>query len=279
MKIDGKEIALKIYENLKKKVEELHQKNINPHLAVILIGNNPSSESYVAQKRKWAEYIGATVTIYQYPDDIAHEAIRNKLLQLNQEPTVHAILIQRPVPSQINIQELVNLTDPQKDIDGFHPDSPYTLPLPLAVVKILEDIHQQETANFYEWLRAQSIIIIGKGETAGKPIVNYFTKLNIPFNQIDSKTPNPEELTKTADIIISAVGKDETVKPENIKRGVILIGVGLFKGADGKLHGDYNEETIQDKVSLYTPTPGGVGPVNVAMLMQNLLTATERQTS
>lgn len=284
MKLDGREIALAIYENLKKRVEVLQKKHmpqVTPHLAVILIGNNPSSESYVAQKRKWAEYIGAQVTIHHYPESISHEEVQHKLLQLNHDSDVHAILIQRPVPSQIDIKQLVQLTNPQKDIDGFHPDSPYTLPLPLAVVKILEQIHKQQSTNkeFLSWIRSKTIIVLGKGETAGRPIVKYFHKLSIPFTQIDSKTEKPEELTRTADIIISAVGKENTIRPEIIKAGVILIGVGLFKGTDGKLHGDYNEQTIENLASFYTPTPGGVGPVNVAMLMENLITATERQTS
>lgn len=284
MKVDGRQIAQEIYLQLKDRVEKLQQKNIAPHLAVILIGNNASSESYVNQKRKWAEYIGAIVTIHHFPESVSHERVQEKLLQLNQDPTVHAILIQRPVPPQIDIQQLVKLTNAQKDIDGFHPDSPYTLPLPLAVVKVLEEIYRQKFAdtqfehnNFYNWLRSKTIVVLGKGETAGKPIGDYLTKLDIPYTQIDTKTPNPQEKIKTADIVISAVGKEHAIKADMLKNGTIVIGVGLFKGNDNKLHGDYDEQSIEPITEYYTPTPGGVGPVNVAMLMENLLTATEKQ--
>jgi methylenetetrahydrofolate dehydrogenase (NADP+)/methenyltetrahydrofolate cyclohydrolase len=286
MKIDGKQIALQIYENLKNRVGELHKKGITPHLAVILIGNNPSSQSYVAQKRKWAEYIDALVTIHHYKETVSHEEIRNKIQQLNQDATVHAILLQRPVPPQINENELELLINPQKDIDGFHPDSPYTLPVALAVIKILMYIYKekfpggetsQEKSEFLTWLKNQKIAILGKGQTAGQPISNYLTKLNVSFHKIDSQTINPVEITTSADIIISAVGKENIITPHNSKLGAILIGVGLFKGNDGKMHGDYNEEAIKDTAEFYTPTPGGVGPVNVAMLMDNLITATERQ--
>jgi 5,10-methylene-tetrahydrofolate dehydrogenase/methenyl tetrahydrofolate cyclohydrolase len=198
------------------------------------------------------------------------------------------------------------LTDPQKDIDGFHPDSPYTLPLPLAVVRILEEVHsslqgdivpsprenkgtkktslalegegQGEGEEFKTWLQSQHIALLGKGPTGGGPIIEYFKTLNVTPHLIDSKTKNPHDILKKADIVISAVGRENTIKSEQLNQGVILISVGINRNKENKLHGDYDEEQIKDIASYYTPTPGGVGPVNVAMLWENLLTATEKQT-
>ena len=285
MEIKGRDIALKLYEGLKRRVGELQRKGVTPQLAVILIGNNPSSESYVAQKKKWADYIGAKVTLYRYAEDVAYEQVKKKLEELNVDTAVHAILIQRPTPKQIHLSELELVTDPQKDIDGFHPDSPYILPLPLAVEEILKfcfyTLKQNQDNNarndFLDWLKSKNIVILGKGETAGKPIIDYFNALQIPFTLIDSKTSQPKELTQRADIAISAVGRKNVISTDAIKKGVILIGVGLFKGEDGRLHGDYEEEAVKDVAAYYTPTPGGVGPVNVAMLLENLVTAAERQ--
>lgn len=211
--------------------------------------------------------------------------------ELNNDKDVHGILIQRPVPSQIDEEKLTASVAPKKDIDGFHPESDFTLPLPLAVVKILEEIfktlnEKRKVQNnnseifhkeFQKWIKKQKIAVLGKGMTGGGPISKYLIKLGLDVSLVDSKTPDPETVTKKADIIVSAVGKPKIIRPENIKKGVILIGAGIFRGENGKLQGDYDEEEISDTASFYTPTPGGVGPVNVAMLMDNLIKAVKNQ--
>ncbi|HZE86906.1 MAG TPA: bifunctional 5,10-methylenetetrahydrofolate dehydrogenase/5,10-methenyltetrahydrofolate cyclohydrolase [Methylomirabilota bacterium] len=280
MKLIGKDIAEKIYVNLRKRVGELKKKNIIPHLVVILVGENPASMAYVLQKQKNGEEIGAKVTVLRYNESVTTEELSEKIKLLNDDPFVHGILIQRPLPTHIDIGKLELLTNPEKDIDGFHPNSPYTLPLPLAVVKILEEVYALKTkgrmaAGFVNWLQAQNIVVTGKGPTGGGPIITYLKTLNITPHIIDSKTPKPQGLLNHADIIIAAVGRENMIKPEMLKKGVILIGVGILRGKDGKLHGDYNEEDVQKIASYFTPTPGGVGPVNVAMLIDNLLTATD----
>ncbi len=308
MRIDGKEIAEKIFEELKVRVEKLKERNIISHLAVILVGENPASIAYVTLKQKKGEAIGAKVNLIKYEIDVTTETLAAKVKKLNANLKVHGILIQRPLPPQINVEELELLTDPEKDVDGFHPDSPYTLPLPLAVVKILEEVYLSLRANkksealpagrqespetkiaasatpprndeFLNWLKSQNIIVLGKGPTGGGPIIKLLNKLGATPTIIDSKTENPKDLMKNADIIIGSVGRENMILPENIKTGVILIGVGILKGADGKLKGDYDPEKIKDIAGYYTPTPGGVGPVNVAMLFENVLTATEKQSS
>lgn len=288
MKVDGRQIAAKIYEKLQSRVGELKKTGITPHLTVILIGKDPASVTYVNQKQKWGKFIGAKITILRFSESITIEELTKKIQQLNTDLDNHAILIQRPVPEQIDTKTLALLVNSQKDVDGFHPDSPYTLPLPLAVVKILEEIYKipltpfikggAEGGGFISWLKSQEIVILGKGATAGGPILKYLNQLGVNPTQIDSKTPSPEELIKKADIAISAVGKPNTITPEKIKKGVILIGVGIFRGEDEKLHGDYDEACIKNIAGFYTPTPGGVGPVNVAMLLDNLLNTTEKQT-
>lgn len=299
MRIDGKEIAEKIFADLKIRVSKLKEKKVVAHLAVILVGESPASVAYVTLKQKKGEAIGAKVSLIKYQPDITTEELVKKVEELNDDPSVHGILIQRPLPPQIDVEKLELLTDPEKDIDGFHPSSPYTLPLPLAVVKILEEIYLSLRVNkmseaipekiaaspsaprndkFINWLKSQNVVVLGKGPTGGGPIIKLLNKLGANPIVIDSKTENPEDLMKKADVIIGSVGRENVILPENIKKGVILIGVGILKGKDGKLKGDYDEEKIKDIAGFYTPTPGGVGPVNVAMLMENLLTATEKQT-
>ncbi len=285
MKLSGKDIAEKLYGELTERVEKLKKQNIVPHLVVILVGEHPASVAYVTLKQKKGEEIGAKVTVLNYKTSVTTEELEEKVKLLNIDPYVHGILIQRPLPDQIDVDKLEMTTDPQKDIDGFHPDSPYTLPLPLAVGKILEEICELQTTkrgvtdSFNQWLQKQNIVLLGKGPTGGGPIIKYLEKLSVTPHLIDSKTKEPEKLMKQADIVISAVGRENMVKAETLKKGVILISVGINRGENNKLHGDYNEKKIQDIASYYTPTPGGVGPVNVAMLMENLLTATERQTA
>lgn len=296
MRIDGKEIAEKIFEDLKVRVNKLEEKNTVPNLAVILVGENPASVAYVTLKQKKGEEIGAKVTIHKYEITITTGELEKKVKELNSDKSVHGILIQRPLPAQIDVERLELLTDPEKDIDGFHPDSPYTLPLPLAVVKILEEIYIQchpeqgegsiidssakpQNDKFETWLKSQNIVVLGKGPTGGGPIIKLLKELGVSPTIVDSKTENPTELIKNADIIIASVGRENVVKPESIKKGVILIGVGILRGEDRKLKGDYDPEKIKDIAGFYTPTPGGVGPVNVAMLFENLLTATEKQTT
>lgn len=306
MKVNGTEIATKLYEDLQTRVNKLKKKNlpagrhgVTPHLVVFLVGENPASVAYVTLKQKKGEDIGAKVTILRYDTSVTTKDLAEKVKLLNDDPYVHGILIQRPLPDQIDVEQLELLTNPEKDIDGFHPDSPYILPLPLAVVKILEEIHKLEGAkrtsfaetkelkeknlkktsdSFLVWLRNKNIVVIGKGPTGGGPVLEYLISLKVIPHIIDSKTKNPDALMQAADIVISCVGKPNIVTHDKIKKGVILISVGLFRNKDNKLSGDYDVAEIEDKASYYTPTPGGVGPVNVAMLMENLLTATEKQT-
>lgn len=281
MKIKGVEIAERIYQNLEKRIAELKIKNIVPHLAVILVGENPASVAYVTLKQKKGEAIGAKFSLIRYETSVTIDELLEKIDALNQDKKVHGILIQRPLPEHIDVQKLELTTNPAKDIDGFHPESPFILPLPLAVVKILEEVHRlkNQDEDFINWLQSKNTVVLGKGPTGGGPVIKLLNKMGVSPVIIDSNTKNPNHLMKKADIIISSVGRENVVKPESIKKGVILIGVGILRGEDGRLKGDYDPAKIENIAGFYTPTPGGVGPVNVAMLWDNLLTAAEHQST
>ncbi|MDO8583133.1 MAG: bifunctional 5,10-methylenetetrahydrofolate dehydrogenase/5,10-methenyltetrahydrofolate cyclohydrolase [bacterium] len=262
MKIDGKQIAQKILEELKVKIQKL---NIIPNLAIILVGDDPASIVYVNQKKIKAELIGAKTTIFNLKSTIQNSELEELIDKLNKNSSIHGIIVQQPLPPQINIEEITQSIDPQKDVDGFHTQSKFEPPIADAVLEILKPYS----------LKTKKIVIIGKGETGGKLIIQAFKKTGISPIVIDSKTENPQDLTKIADIIISAVGKSDVLKADMIKKGAILISIGMHKCQDDKLHGDYDENQIKDIASFYTPTPGGVGPVNVAMLLKNLVNAAE----
>lgn len=276
MKIDGKLIANKVLEELKTKAEKQKGKNIIPHLAIILIGNDPASISYIEQKDLKAEQIGAKTTIKHLSSDTSQPKLLKTIQQFNNNNNVHGIIVQRPLPSLIDSQMIKFAIDPKKDVDGFHPQTNFQPPILSAVLKILEKAYASTFGielRSADWLKSKKIVVAGKGETGGQPIINGFKKMGIKAVIIDSKTLDPSAITKSADIIISAVGKPKIIKSSMIKKGVILVSIGLHKGLNGKLHGDYEEKEIENIASFYTPTPGGVGPVNVAMLYKNLLKA------
>jgi len=302
-------------ETLKEKLFPADRNGIAPHLAIILVDKNPASLAYVNQKKLKGKIIGAKITVKRISQNITQAKLLKTIKQLNNDSNIHGIIVQRPLPPSINTNEISLAINLNKDVDGFHPNSKFQPPITLAVLRILEEVYWKKSearnpkhetnsnvqntnfqnkflsfghlnfdivssfdirySNFVSWLSSQKIVIIGKGETGGRPIIDILRKMGVQPIVIDSKTSNPQKLTKKADIIISAVGKENVVSKEMLKKGVILIGVGLYKGRSGKMQGDYDEEKIKNIASFYTPTPGGVGPINVAMLLQNLVSATE----
>ncbi|MBI3984591.1 MAG: bifunctional 5,10-methylenetetrahydrofolate dehydrogenase/5,10-methenyltetrahydrofolate cyclohydrolase [Candidatus Levybacteria bacterium] len=271
MKIDGKVVAEEILENLKERVEKLKERKVTPHLYIITFGTNPQTESYLKQKLLRAKQIGAKTTIKKFPVKVSPKTVFSLIENLNKDKKIHGIIVQRPLPKQIDEEKISLAITLPKDVDGFHPHSKFAPPVGLAVLKLIEDTLGNQ--DIYEFLKSKKIVLIGKGITAGKPIINLFKRLNIKVKIVDSKTKDRKKIIKSADIIVSSVGK-RIIKKEDLKRNVLLIGVGMHT-LNGKLKGDFDEEDIKDKVSFYSPTPGGVGPVNVTMLMKNLVEATE----
>jgi len=281
MKIDGKQIAAEILTNLKLRVDKLSGKGITPTLAVILMGDEHSSIEYIKQKELKASEIGATTMVYRFENSVSEKEIEELVRELDKDPKINGIILQRPAPKTINVQKLEELISPAKEVDGFGSHPIYPVPVAQAVFVILKKTLEEsgEKINFENWLKSKKIVILGKGETAGKPIIDLFIENGVRPNIIDSKTQNKDELIKNADILISAVGKAKAFDFTLVKKGTILVGVGLSMSAEGKLQGDFKNEDAENLASFFSPTPGGVGPINVASLMENLVKATEHQSA
>ncbi|MFH1186988.1 MAG: bifunctional 5,10-methylenetetrahydrofolate dehydrogenase/5,10-methenyltetrahydrofolate cyclohydrolase [Candidatus Levyibacteriota bacterium] len=281
MKIDGNIIANKILQELKKKVDCLKKKNILPHLAIILIGENHPSKAYVNQKKLKGELIGIKISIHDFNNDISLSKLKSFVEKLNNDSNIHGIIIQRPLPLQIDEMETRKMVSIKKDVDGFLPNSKFNEPIAKAVLEILNIIfadiqavkNQEEgltCKTINAWLKLKKIVVVGKGDTGGRPVINLFKKMKIAITIVDSKTKAPSEIIKSADILISTVGKP-VIKSNEVKKGAIIIGIGMRKEKNGKLTPDYNQEEVAKIASYYTPVPGGVGPVNVVMLLRNLI--------
>lgn len=281
-RIDGKEIAEVIIVKLKKRVVMLTASKINPTLVVILVGDNPASLSYIKQKQRAADRIGIKVILEQHEvkSPRSPKLLRTLIKKYNSDSAVHGIIVQRPLPDEMGDQSaILNTINPAKDVDGFVPGSAFEVPVSTAVVKILQYAKLDkfdQLDQFVQFLKSRKIVVIGRGETAGAPIARLLTnKYGCQPEVVHSRTPNPDEVINTADIVISCVGKARVLHTGNVKPGSILISVGIWRDNEGKLHGDYEEDEIAGLASAYTPTPGGVGPVNVACLMENVLLAAQ----
>lgn len=273
MIINGREIASEILEDLKNRVEKLKEKNVTPHLYIITLGKNSESTSYIKQKILKAEIIKAKTTVKKLSEKTTTDELISLIKKLNSDKKINGIIVQRPMPKTIDEKKIALAINTKKDVDGFHPHSKFMVPVALAVLKAIESIiDDQDIVNF---LKSKKITVIGKGITAGKPIINLFEKFKIKIKIIDSKSKERKKILKASDIIISAVGKSGIVTKDDLKKGVILIGVGLHLEKDQKFYGDYNQDEISDKAGFYTPTPGGIGPLNVSMLLKNLVKAAE----
>lgn len=273
MLIDGKQIAAEILQDLKSRVENLKKRGVFPKLAVVLMGDEESSAIYVRQKELKAKEIGATLEIFKFDETVTNNEVETLVKKLDADLKIHGIILQRPAPKQIEIEKLEQFISSAKEVDGFGTNPIYEVPVAQAVLLMIKKTCGKK--EFFNWLGSKNIVVLGKGQTAGGPIINLLTKKGLSPTVIDSKTVNKDSILQNADIIISAVGKQNIINSSNIKKGVILIGVGMHM-EKGKLCGDYREKEISDIASFYTPTPGGVGPVNVSMLLKNLIEAAEK---
>lgn len=287
MKIDGRKIAAGVLKDLKVEVKKLKKKKIIPHLAVILVGNDAASISYIKQKQQAVKKIGAKVILHHFKKTPPYQKIAEYIKELSNDPGVHGVIVQRPLPPSLSAQSLIGRISLKKDVDGFLPKTPFTPPIGLAISKILGHIYFHEilkrrtpredfSKKLLSFLKNKKIVLIGRGETAGQPIAETLSKNRLNFIIINSQTEHPEEYIKQADIVISTVGKPGIVKPGDLKPGVILVGIGI-RTEKHKLKGDYEEGEVSKIAAYYTPTPRGTGPVNVACLMQNLIFAAELQ--
>lgn len=272
MEINGRELQLKLLNDLKFEIVSLKKRGVEPCISIVTLGPEDSWEAYVAQKLKLAERLGIKTKFINLKPKTTEEIIR-VVEELNRDNSVHGLIVQRPFPTGIDTEKVIQSVSEDKDIDGFLKNSQFEVPAWLAVKHILT--HIAVLLNFPDLaslLSNQSILVVGKGETAGTPVIEGLRKIGFDPTIIDSKTEDREEFFKNADVVISAVGKKNIIPVEILKEKSILIGVGIH-GEDGKLTGDFDQKKAFEKNLIYTPTPGGVGPVNLAFLFKNLIQA------
>lgn len=278
--LDGKELSKKVRQNLKEEVKKLKQKGIVPKLAVIMVGDNSSSEVYVKNKSRACIKTGIDFEEFLLEQKTTEGELLALIEKLNQDEKVHGILLQSPVPKQIDINRAFRTIRPDKDVDGFHPINVGNLVIgedcfisctPFGVMKLLEEYNIE--------LEGKNAVILGRSNIVGKPMVQCLLAENATITVCHSKTQKIKEIVKNADIVISAIGKPHFVTGDMIKEGSVVIDVGINRLEDGTIVGDVEFETVSQKASYITPVPGGVGPMTVAMLLQNVVKATKIQNS
>ena len=274
--IDGKKLAKEIRENLKIKCEELKERGIEPKLAVILVGNDKPSQIYVKNKSKACEEIGIKFEEYLLDENITQKELINLIEKLNKDNTIHGILLQSPIPEQLDINEAFRKILPEKDVDGFNPVNVGKLVLnqdtfvsctPYGIMKMFEAYNID--------LTGKNVTIIGRSNIVGKPLIQCCLNKNATVTICHSKTKELKEHTKKADILIAAIGKSKFITEDMVKKDAVVIDVGINRDENGKLTGDVDFENVEKKASFITPVPGGVGPMTIAMLMNNVLKATK----
>lgn len=272
--IDGKELAKKVRKELKKDVEALKAKGINPKLAVIMVGNDPGSTVYVRNKSKACEKVGIEFEEFLFDEKTEEAELLDLIDKLNADDSIHGILLQCPVPKHIDVNKAFRRISPNKDVDGFNPINVGNLTIgedafisctPYGVVKMFEE-YNIET----EGKRA---VILGRSNIVGKPMIQCMLNKNSTVTVCHSRTQNIGEVIKEADIVIAAIGKPNFVKADMVKDGAVVIDVGINRLEDGTITGDVDYENVAPKASFITPVPGGVGPMTIAMLLNNVVKA------
>lgn len=270
--IDGKQISKEIKEELKIEVEHLKQQGREICLAVVQVGNNPASTVYVNNKKKACAYIGIRSESYELPETITERELLELVERLNTDEKVSGILIQLPLPKTLNEERILRAISPEKDVDGFHPVSVGRLWLgekgflsctPAGIIQLLKRSGIS--------IEGKECVVVGRSNIVGKPMAALLLRENATVTIAHSKTRNLKEVTKRADILIAAVGHQQMIDDTYIKEGAVVIDVGMHRNAQNKLCGDVDFEKVKEKASAITPVPGGVGPMTIAMLMNNCL--------
>lgn len=273
MKVSGKEVAEEI---LKKLEKEIKYKNLKPKLAIILAGSSPASRLYVINKLNSSQRVGIDSKLFEFSNK-ENDKVLQTIKKLNKDKRVHGIIVQYPVYENLNFDDFAQIIDPQKDVDGFLENSPYFGATALGVWEMLSAFAKHEGfKNVKNFLAGKNIVLLGKGKTAGGPTRDLLKDEGIEFILIDSKTENPNQIIKNADVVISATGKKNIINGSNIKKGAYVIGVGVGKEG-GQIYGDINEKEISKKAKLYCPTIGGIGPLTVACLLRNVVKSSLRR--
>ena len=276
--IDGKAVSKKVKEDVKAECEQLKAKGIIPGLAVIIVGDDPASQVYVHNKEVACEACGFYSVKYALPAETTQDELNALVDKLNKDDKINGILCQLPLPSHLDDKEVINRIDPLKDVDAFHPvnvgaimigDYNY---LPCTPAGVMELIHSTGID-----VSGKKAVVIGRSNIVGKPMAMLLLHENATVEITHSRTRNLADITKEADILVAAIGKAKFVKADMVKDGAVVIDVGMNRDENGKLCGDVDFEDVKDKCSFITPVPGGVGPMTIAMLMKNTLTAAKIQ--
>lgn len=268
--IDGKLISKQIKDELKAEVAELKEKGKEVCLAVIQVGNDPASSVYVGNKKKACEYIGIKSLAYELPEETTEAELIELIEKLNADDSVNGILVQLPVPAHINEEKIINTISPLKDVDGFHPASVGALSIgqkgfvsctPAGIIQLLKRSDVD--------IAGKDCVVIGRSNIVGKPMAMLLLRENGTVTVCHSKTKNLKEVCRRADILVVAIGRPKMIDADYVKEGAVVIDVGIHRMDNGKLCGDVDYESVEPVASAITPVPGGVGPMTIAMLMNN----------
>lgn len=268
--IDGKAISAQIKEEVKSKVHALAEQGIQITLAVIQVGNDPASSVYVGNKKKACEYTKIRSLAYELPEDTTQEKLLSLICELNERSDVNGILVQLPLPKHISEDLVISAISPKKDVDGFHPQSVGALCIgrkgfisctPAGIIQLLKRSNIE--------IAGRECVIVGRSNIVGKPMALLMLRENATVTVAHSRTKNLQEVCRRADILIVAVGKPKMITAEYIKEGAVVIDVGIHRNENNKLCGDVDYEAVAPKCDAITPVPGGVGPMTIAMLMNN----------
>ena len=274
--LNGREIAKDYRANLERQVSELKEKGVTPNLTVVIVGNDGASLSYVKSKNKAAENIGMESGIVHLEEDATEEEVLKTVESLNQDKNVHGILVQVPLPKQVDENKVLDAITPEKDVDGFNPvnigklytgQETFVPCTPLAIMELLK-----HTGS----LEGKEVAVIGCSHIVGQPVAKLLTDQNATVTLMHSRTKDMISKIKDFDVVVSAVGKPGLLTGADIKEGAIIIDVGNTV-VDGKLVGDVDYESASEKASYITPVPGGVGPLTITMVLNNTLLAANRQ--
>lgn len=270
--LDGKMVASKVRQNLKLEVEDLKREGIVPKLAVIMVGNDPSSKIYVRNKSLACKEIGIDYEEFLLDENSTQEELLSLIDKLNEDESVDGILLQSPIPKNLDINEAFRRISPQKDVDGFNPCNVGKLCLgqdtfvsctPFGILKLLDEYNIS--------LEGKDAVIVGRSNIVGKPMLQCLLNKNATVTICHSKTVKLNEVTKKADILVVAIGKPKFITKDMVKDDAVVIDVGINRGADGKLCGDVDYEEVSKVAKYITPVPGGIGPMTIAMLMNNIV--------
>lgn len=274
--IDGKQISSQIKEELRDRVSALRSRGVEITLAVIIVGEDPASKVYVNNKKKACEFIGIRSLSYELPETTTEEELLQLIQDLNGRTDVNGILVQLPVPKHIDEQKIIHAIDPKKDVDGFHTQNVGSLCVgqkgfvsctPAGIIQLLRrsDIS----------IAGKECVVIGRSNIVGKPMALLMLQENATVTVCHSRTENLKEVCKRADILIVAIGKPRMITADYVKEGAVVIDVGIHRDENNKLCGDVNYEDVAPHCSAITPVPGGVGPMTIAMLMNNCVSSVE----